>query len=95
MKADGGVKSPVVIHQVDPTYPSHGIFHKAKPSDVKLRLVVDEQGMPQDVRVVESGGDKFDQSALAAVRQYRFKPATREGNPVAVEIFMVVKFRVF
>ncbi len=60
-----------------------------------LCLTVDEQGVPQDVAVTGSGSDKFDQSALNAVRQYRFKPATRNGQPVPVEIFLELTIKVF
>ena len=91
----GNVVPPVVKTQVEPKYPRGGFFHRAKSSDVTVDLVVDEKGFPQNLRVEKSGGEKFDQAALEAVRQYRFQPATREGAPVAVEVNVVVFFRIY
>ncbi|MFO0600342.1 MAG: TonB family protein [Myxococcaceae bacterium] len=49
---------------------------------VHLELQIDAQGRVSEVRVLESAGDAFDESALAAVQQYQFNPATEDGVPV-------------
>jgi periplasmic protein TonB len=37
----------------------------------------------------------LDEKAVAAVKQYKFKPATREGRPVPVEVNVEVDFRIY
>jgi TonB family protein len=37
-------------------------------------------------------GPPFDQRAIDAVRQWKFKPATKDGRPVAVAIHIDVSF---
>jgi TonB family protein len=64
-------------------------------SHVDVVLLVDTKGQPQHLRVVTSGGKNLDGDALAAVRRWRFSPATCEGEAVPVQIFVGVDFRLF
>jgi TonB family protein len=59
---------------------------------VSIQLIVDSQGNPQNVRVVRHLGMGLDEKAIEAVRQYRFKPALYEGQPVAVQLVIDVDF---
>jgi len=60
-----------------------------------LTVVVAEDGMPTDLRVVVPLGMGLDEEALKAVRQYRFKPATLEGVPVPDQIVVEVNFQLY
>ncbi len=61
-------------------------------SFVVLSLTVDTQGKPQDLKVSRSGGQGFDDAALAAVQKWRFKPGTCDGDPMPMEIAVEVDF---
>jgi len=61
--------------------------------DVGLEIVVDAEGRVVDARVVQKGGHGFDDSALSAIRRYRFSPAQREGRNVRVRMPWTVQFR--
>jgi protein TonB len=58
-----------------------------------LSLVVNSDGKPQNVCLVQSAGYGLDAKAAEAVQQYRFAPATKEGKPVAVRIHVQVDFK--
>ena len=58
-------------------------------------LVVDSSGMVHDVHVKRSLRPDFDANAVKTVEQYRFKPATRAGEPVAVALNVEVNFQKF
>jgi TonB family protein len=60
---------------------------------VIVSLVVTEEGLPADLRLVRSAGHGLDEKALEAVSQYRFQPAMRNGQPVAVRISVEISFR--
>lgn len=62
-------------------------------SDVVLELVLDETGRVTSARVQTRAGYGFDESALAAVRAYRFSPARRSGRSVRVRLSWTVHFR--
>lgn len=88
-----GVTAPVAIKTVNPKYP-HSFFHRPPAGDATIQLKIDMQGLPQDVVLIKStGSDELDASALEAVRQYRFKPAMKDGDPIAVVLKVEVHFR--
>ncbi len=49
-----------------------------------IAFVVDTDGTTRDLCVKKSGAFDLDQQAAKAVRRYRFEPATKEGQPVAI-----------
>lgn len=86
----GDVTNPVLTYAPDPEFPKGD---KSQGGVCVVGLVVDAHGMPQDVHVVRSLKADFDANALATVRQYRFKPAMRKGQPVAVRINIEVNYK--
>ncbi len=90
----GGVTAPVVIYSVEPEFSEEA--RKAKVAgNVLVSIIVDASGHPQNVRVIRGIGMGLDEKAVEAVRQYRFKPATLGGKPVAVEVNFDVNFQIF
>jgi TonB family protein len=51
------------------------------------------QGNPQNVKIKQSAGFGLDDEAMAAVKQYKFAPATLHGNPVPVYVDIRVDFK--
>lgn len=89
----GAVLAPRLISGPDPEYSDEA--RRAKMQGVVIvRTIVDARGKPQDVRIVKALGNGLDQNAVAAVKQYRFKPATLNGKPVAVQIKIEVMFQI-
>ena len=90
----GGVAAPKLIYQVDPEFSEEA--RKAKFSgNVEVYLIVDEDGKPTHIRVARGVGMGLDEKAIEAVRQYKFKPATQNGKPVKVDIYVDVNFQIF
>ena len=94
MQVGGGVSAPVLIHEVEPEFSEEA--RKAKAAgNVLVNLWVDAQGNPQHVRVLRGVGMGLDEKAVAAVKQYKFKPAMEGGKPVTVELNIEVNFQIF
>jgi TonB family protein len=90
------VIAPVVVWSVEPEYPEAARKAKDKFGGTCLiGLVVDSSGMVHDVHVKRSLRPDFDANAVKTVEQYRFKPATRAGKPVAVALNVEVNFQKF
>ena len=51
---------------------------------VLVSLIVDENGLPTDLQVVESAGPILDEVVLKAMRTWRFEPARKDGVRVKV-----------
>jgi protein TonB len=94
VQVGGGVKGPVIIYQPEPEFSEEA--RKAKfMGVVTVSLIVDATGKPQNVKVTRGVGMGLDENAVAAVKQYRFKPATENGKPVAVYLNVEVNFEIF
>jgi protein TonB len=94
MHIGGGVSKPVVLYSVEPEFSEEA--RKAKFSgNVEVYLWVDADGKPSHIRIVRPIGMGLDEKAVEAVRQYRFKPAMKDGKPVAVDLYIDVNFQIF
>jgi protein TonB len=58
-----------------------------------LSLVVGEDGAPRDIRAIKTLGLGLDESAIQAVRQWRFIPPLLNGQPAAIRTTVEVNFR--
>ncbi|HEX9188730.1 MAG TPA: TonB family protein [Vicinamibacteria bacterium] len=77
-----------------PSYPSdraHRLKREERVS-VVVRFVVDAAGEVQDVSVVESAGKAVDDVVVAAVRSWKYQPATKQGVPVKVVVLFKQTF---
>jgi TonB family protein len=91
MSVGGGVSAPVVIHSVQPEFTDDARRANYQGS-VSIKLIVDSQGNPQDVRLASHLGMGLEEKAIEAVRQYKFKPAMYQGHAVSVQIVIDVDF---
>ena len=87
-----GVKMPIIVKEVKPQYTASARDKRIQGS-VLLRAVVLENGHIGDsVEVLKSLDADLDQQAVAALKQWEFKPGTRDGKPVAVRISCELTF---
>lgn len=76
-----------------PTYPRDALRAGAGGT-VMVRAVVDANGVPVDVDVVQrSGHRELDRAALMTVRKWRFEPALRNGKAVTSTVQVPVDFK--
>ena len=90
---NGGVTQPRVLTQVKPQYTSQAMVAKMQ-GVVMLEAVVLPDGTVGDVRILRSLDPVFglDQQAIRAVKQWRFTPATRRGQPIPVLVTIELTF---
>jgi len=84
---------PRPLVKVPPFYP---LSARAKgiEGQVELVFVVQADGSVSDIEVADSfPGRVFVEAALRAVRQWRFKPGTMEGQPVATRVRLPMRFQ--
>jgi TonB family protein len=86
-----GVSKPELAHKVEPEYSEQA--RKAHLEGVvAVYIVVDQNGNVINTRVTKSLGLGLDENAIAALRQWKFKPGYKDGKPVAVAVTVEVKF---
>jgi TonB family protein len=89
-----GVTMPEAIYSPEPSFSDEA--RKAKfQGIVMLMVVVGTDGRPYNIRVRQSLGMGLDEQAIEAVRNWRFRPATFHGQPVATQIAVQVDFHLY
>ena len=83
---------PRAVSAPSPRWP---VGARDQGSQVMLSLVVDSKGKAQNVKVVNSAGARIDQAAVTTVRNWRFKPAICNGEPMPAMINVQVDFRLY
>ena len=83
IRVGGEFEQAKLIHKVNPTYPP-----SAKAAGVqgmvRLDVTISKEGVPEDIQVISSPSDDLTQSAVEAVRQWRYSTTLLNGRPVAV-----------
>jgi protein TonB len=87
-----GVTPPKVLYKTEPGYTEAARNAKIEGA-VVLSMEIDTDGLAQNVRVIQGLDGGLDQSAMAAVSQWRFKPGEKDNKPVVVEARIEVNFR--
>ena len=89
----GSLAPPEVVEYTTPPLYSDEARDQQVEGIVTARARVDEKGGLSAVRVVKGLGRGLDQNALVALRQWHFRPGTRGGAPVAMDVEIDVAFR--
>jgi TonB family protein len=86
--------SPIVIHTASWSLSTNAIH--AKYQGVSLvSVMVGEDGLPGEPRVVQAVGMGLDEKAIEVVTRFRFRPAMKDGRPVAARTNVEVKFLIY
>ena len=92
LRVGGEVKAPVLVHRVAPHYPEDA--RKARAMGIVIvEALVDRQGRIVDVEILKNMPFGMGQAAVDAVRQWQFRPATMNGEPVDVIFNLTVNFK--
>lgn len=91
IRVKGTVAQDNLTKKVQPTYPiaakSAGV-----QGTVELEITVTKDGVPAELRVVRSPSDDLSESALEAVRQWRYRPTLLNGSPVEIISTVIVNY---
>jgi periplasmic protein TonB len=89
-----GVTAPRVIYQTDPEFSEEARKAKYQGTCV-LGLIVDANGRPTNIHIINALGMGLDEKAIESVRNWKFEPGQKDGHPVAVEIAVEVDFHLY
>jgi periplasmic protein TonB len=88
--ATGSVPQP--IERVQPKYPAEAM-RRNETGTVLVRLEVGADGEPTDVSIARSSRSRaLDRAAMQAARQWRFRPAQRDGQAVSSTVEVPFEF---
>ncbi len=91
--ADKGLlTAPVATTKVDPAYPPD-VLRDHVEGTVTLYAVIRADGTVDDIKVLDSLDSRLDANAIRALSGWRFRPGTKNGQPVALEAVVQIPFR--
>lgn len=86
------LNGPAPIRKVDPRYPPT-LINEHVEGEVVLYAVIRRDGSVDSIQLVRGLDDELDKNAMNALSQWKFRPATRQGEPVELEAIIHIPFR--
>lgn len=87
------LERPVTVENMPPPSYPRSAFENSQTGQVMLRVDVDAQGKVSDVRVLSATNPGvFEEVSIAAARQWTYRPALKDGKPVAAAVRIPVTF---
>lgn len=90
VEASSGITSGLLVHRVQPEYPDLALRKKVE-GEVVLAATIDECGHVAELEPI-SGPPELRHAAMAAVKQWEYKPYFSSGRPVKVATKVLVNF---
>ena len=88
------VNPPELLEFQRPVYPKN-LRDRDIEGRVILKILIDKEGEVQEIQIFESSGyETFDQIAVKAVRQWRFKPARKENQQRESWVLIPINFQI-
>lgn len=91
-KVGNGVTPPKVLDKVEPEYSA-----EAKDAHIEgtvlLKVEIAPEGTAQNIEVVQGVGSGLNEKAVEAVKQWKFVPGMKDGEPVTVQAMIEVNFK--
>jgi TonB family protein len=87
----GTVAQDNLVAKMQPHYPAEAKAARVQ-GRVELEIRITKDGVPSDLRVVSSPSDDLSESAIEAVRQWRYRPTLLNGAPVEVVSTVIVNY---
>lgn len=85
-------RAPRLLTKVEPNCTAAANEAKTEGT-VIVKVTIDHNGLPQDIRVTRGLDFGLSDKAVEAVEQWRFEPGTKDGRPAAVDATIEVNFR--
>lgn len=89
-----GTKAPQPVSTPEPEYPVFAKRQRIQGVCV-MSAIIDKEGRVHDAYIVRPLGAGLDEQALAVVQRWKFKPATRDGQPVNVQMGLEINFHLY
>ena len=90
VRVSTGVTPPTLVYSayINPEHILKG--NPGEDRTVSVNMTVDASGKPTNIKVVQSSDTYTDGGVIAAVSQYRYKPATLDGAAIPMDLTLNV-----
>jgi len=85
------ISGPVPLRKIDPKYPP-AFMNERVEGEVVLYAVIRRDGSVDSIQLVRGIDEQLDANAMAALSQWKFRPAAKQGVPVELEAIVHIPF---
>jgi TonB family protein len=85
------LSAPVPLKKIDPKYPPSSIADRIE-GEVILYAVIRRDGSVDSIQLVQGIDEQLDANAMDALSQWKFHPASKQGQPVELEAIVHIPF---
>lgn len=90
-ESNARLQAAVLVQRVAPLYPDVAKQNRLE-GDIRVSATIGKDGVPTNLNVI-SGNPILVPAALAAIRQWRYRPAALDGEPVETSTTVSVSFQ--
>ena len=91
--SDKDVKAPAELSQALPPWTPPTVQAQVMEHRGVIRIIIDEHGLVESAYIVQSVNPAYDQQLLTATKSWKYRPATRNGEPVKFQNIIGVVLR--
>ena len=85
------MSKPRAVYKPGPAYPASALWKKVS-GNVRVRVIVNENGFPEILGIIQNLSEGVDAQVLSAVSQWRFEIPRKAGVPTATMVVVEIKF---
>jgi protein TonB len=89
---NSALQSAVLLQRVAPIYPSNALESRLQ-GQVLVNATIGRDGIPKDLKIIK-GDERLVAAALAAIRQWRYRPAMLGGQPIETQTVVTISFEI-
>jgi TonB family protein len=89
---DPGISVPRIVSKQEPVY-DEASRGAGIEGTVVLWVVIDANGFPSEIDIFRHLNPGLDSSAIQCIKQWRFTPATKNSQPIAIGVMIEMNFR--
>jgi len=91
-RVGNGVTVPRVLSRVEPQYTQEAVRAKLGDGTVRLQTVIRNDGTVDIIRIIQGLPYGMTESAVSAVKQWKFSPGQKDGQDVDVALNIEINF---
>lgn len=84
------LQAAVLMQRVAPVYPNLALQERVR-GEVRVSATIAKDGVPKNLKAI-AGDQRLIPAALAAISQWRYRPATLDGEPIETQTTVSVSF---
>jgi TonB family protein len=84
------LQAAVLVQRVAPVYPNLALQQRVR-GEVRVSATIAKDGVPKNLKAI-AGDQRLIPAALAAISQWRYRPATLDGEPIETQTTVSVSF---